>query len=383
MVKEFVYTLHTHLFCGLNSVEKVVDGLKIIKCKKPLVISDKGLQEAGIVTKVTDILKKNNYSYALFTDVETNPTDLSVEEGGNIFKSESCDSLIAVGGGSPIDVAKSVAIIVTNGGKINDYEGFNIYKTSPAPLIAIPTTAGTGSEITKGAVITDTKRHFKMVIAGDTMYPEVAILDATLLESLPPFITAAAGMDALTHAIEGYISRGANIITDTLNLKAIGLIADNLRKAVSTGDLEALNNMLLGSFITGMGFHNSGVGLVHAMAAPVSGIYNIHHGVANAILLPHVMEYNLITNLKKYTDIALAMKENIEGLSLREAAEKAIVAVKKMMKDLNLPLRLSDAGVKDPDFEKMAVDAMATCDAPPNPRRYTKEDIVGIFSKAF
>lgn len=365
---------------GAGSIKQLPRELTALGVSRPLVVTDKGIIKVGLIDKVTSVLKDAQVPYVVFGDVETNPTTEAVESGLKLLKEHRCDGLVAVGGGSAIDTAKSIGVVAQNGGSISEYEGFDKFANYPLPLVAIPTTVGTGSEVTKGAVITDTKRHFKMVIASSKMYAKVALLDPTLLTSLPAFLTAATGMDALTHAIEAYISTGANPIADALNLKAISMIAGSLRQAVASGSVETMYQMQLASCIAGIGFHNVGLGLVHAMAHPVSGYYGVHHGVANAILLPRVMEYNLIACPERFADIAQAMGEETRGLTMMEKASKAIEAVRKLSDDVGIPKGLRQVGVTDETrIEKMAEDTLLSVDLPTNPRRYDKKTIADLY----
>jgi alcohol dehydrogenase class IV len=378
----------------VNFGPKIVAGAGVLKqlpfetkelgINKPLIVTDKGLIKAGLIEKITDVLRESNISFSIFDEIKTNPDNISVENGLKVFSEEGCDGLIAVGGGSPIDVAKSIGVLAANGGRISDYQGFGKFNNPITPLITIPTTVGTGSEVTLGAVITDVDSHVKMVIASPKMYASVAILEPALVQNLPGFITAATGMDALTHAIEGYISRGANPICDALNYKAISMIARSLRQAVTTDNIEHKYNMLLASCIAGLGFHNAGLGLVHAMASPISGHYGVHHGVANAILLPYVMKYNLYACPDRFAEIAEAMGENVSGMSLMEKAEIAIIAVTKLREDVGIPKTLSEVGV-NPDESKLEImvqDALDSIDLPSNPRKYSKDAIKELFKKA-
>lgn len=381
--KTFQVSFGPKIIAGVGVLNQLPNELRILGITKPMIVTDKGLIDAGLIKSVTDVLNDVGISYSIFDDLKTNPDTISVEKGFKVFREGACDGLIAVGGGSPIDVGKSIGVIATNGGKIGDYEGFDKFQKPIIPLITIPTTVGTGSEVTLGAVITNIETHVKMVIASPKMYAKVTFLEPSLVKNLPGFITAATGMDALTHAIEGYISKGSNPITDALNYKAITLIAKSLRQAVTGDALEHKYNMLLASCIAGLGFHNAGLGLVHAMASPVSGHFGVHHGVANAILLPYVMKYNIYACPEKFAEIAEAMGENLDGLNMMEKAEMAIDAVVRLRKDVGIQDSLRKVGVNPDDskLEVMVKDALDSCDLPSNPRKYSKESILDLFKE--
>lgn len=383
MYKTFEINFGPKIIAGAGALGQLPIQLKALGVTKPLVVADRGVANAGLVEEVTGILRNSGMAFAVFDDVETNPSTDSVEYGAKAYAKANCDGLVAVGGGSPIDVAKSIGVVVANGGKISDYQGFNRFERPIVPLITIPTTVGTGSEVTLGAVITDLETHVKMVIAGTGMYARATILEPALVKTLPGPVTAATGMDALTHAVEGYISKGANPISDALNYKAIGLIADSLRPAVTSDATEPKYNMLLASCIAGLGFHNAGLGLVHAMASPVSGHFGVHHGVANAILLPCVMRYNLYACPQKFAEIAEAMGENLKSLNLMDKASKAVEAVTRLCRDVGIPRSLREIGV-NPDAEKletMVIDALDSVDLPSNPRTYSREAILELFKQ--
>jgi alcohol dehydrogenase class IV len=306
-----------------------------------------------------------------------------VERAAEQARQFQADAVLAVGGGSPIDAAKMVAVLAKFGGKVVDYEGFNSVSGPTLPLIAVPTTVGTGSEVTRGAVITDTARNGKMVAVSPHIFPRVAILDPTLLEKLPPQITAATGMDSLTLALEGYVSRGANPISDALNLEALRLIAENLRLAVARNDLDALGKMQIATTMQGIGFHNSGLGLVHAMSNTAGGMFGTAHGVTNAIILPHVMAFNVPADPVRFARVAEAMGERIDNLSVRAAADRAVEAVRVLSADVDIPTSLADIGVDVEAIPVMAPLAYAAIDAPTNPRHFSEQDIVRLYRQSF
>lgn len=350
--------------------------------QRVLIVTDKGVRQAGLLDLATASLNRSDIPFVIYDEVVSNPTVGNVEQGLEVLRQNQCDTVVAVGGGSPIDTAKAIAVVATNGGSIRDYEGVDKYETPALPVFTIPTTVGTGSEVTFASVISDPERHAKFVVVSRKMNPVAAFLDPRMVSGLPGPVCAATGMDALTHAIEGYVSLNANPMTDGLHIKAISMVGQYLRPAVA-GNKDALYQMLMASCIAGIAFHNSGLGLVHALANTAGGHFPIHHGVANSVILPHVMEFNLISNPRKYADIAAALGENIEGLSEREAAERSIVAVRQLMKDVGLPGTLSELGVTADAIAQMATEALDGIDRPPNPRRNSVKDLEALYKAAF
>ncbi|ADL12509.1 iron-containing alcohol dehydrogenase [Acetohalobium arabaticum] len=370
---------------GAGAVEEIGDQLKKLKGTKALIVTDEDLVELGIVEEVTEHIKKVGIDFVVFDGVQPNPTVSNVEAGLELLEEENCDIVVSVGGGSPHDCAKGIAIVATNGGEITDYEGLDQSTEPMMPLISVNTTAGTASEMTRFAVITDEERQVKMAIADWRVTPNVAINDPLLMMKKPPALTAATGMDALTHAVEAYVSTDATPVTDSAAIKAIELVAENLREAVANGDnFEARDNMAYAEFLAGMAFNNASLGFVHAMAHQLGGFYDLPHGVCNAILLPHVEGFNLIANPGRLADIAETMGENIEELSTRAAADKALEAITTLSKDIGIPQRLSDLeGVKKEDFDTLAENALKDVCSSTNPRKATKEEIIGIFESAY
>lgn len=374
-------------FFGNGSVEVVSERCQILGAKKALIVTDSFLRsvEGGPVEKVTDSLNSVGISYVFYDGVEPNPKDTNVKEGLEVYRNESCDLILTVGGGSSHDCGKGIGIAASHDGDLyEDYAGIEKLTNTLPPIVAVNTTAGTGSEVTRHCVLTNTEKKVKFPIVSWRNTPLVSINDPELMVDKPAGLTAATGMDALTHAVESYISLGANAVTDSMAIQAIKLISNNLRQAVSYGhNIEARDNMANASLLAGMAFNNAGLGYVHAMAHQLGGLYDIAHGVANALLLPHVLRYNLISNPQKFADIAEFMGENIEGLSVRDAAEKAITAISKLSKDVNIPTHLSELGVKEEDFEKMAELALEDGNAFTNPIQGKKEDIIEIFKAAY
>ncbi|MCB6993945.1 iron-containing alcohol dehydrogenase [bacterium 210820-DFI.6.37] len=381
-IANFEFVLPTKIKFGTGISGQIGKELKALEKSKPIIITDKGLLKAGVVEKITNALEKEGIEYTIFDGIEPNPRDITVQKAYDAAKAFGADVLIAIGGGSSMDTAKGVGVLMTHGGVINDYEGLDKVKKPICDLIAIPTTVGTGSEVTFWSVITDTKRHFKMSVGSPLVAPKLALVDPDLVASLPPSIIASTGMDALTHAIEGYTCTVAEPITDACGIYAIKMIADNLRNAVYTDDPEAKANMLLGSLIAGICFGNSDIAGVHCMAEALGGLYDTPHGIANAILLPYVMEYNYVANLNKFTEIAKAMGEPVDNLSMRDAAYQAVVAVHKLNQDLNIP-SLKEIGAKKEDLQELAERSAVNVSAPSNPRKAEVSDFLALFEKAY
>lgn len=373
-------------FFGPGCVSVVGERCKILGGKKALVVCDPFLakMEGGPVAQTIGYVQEAGLKTVVFDGVEPNPKDKNVFAGLKLFKEEKCDMIITVGGGSAHDCGKGIGIAATHPGDLyKDYAGIEKLTNPLPPIVAVNTTAGTGSEVTRHCVITNTSTKIKFVIVSWRNLPLVSINDPMLMLKKPKGLTAATGMDALTHAVECYVTLAANPVTDTLCEQAIKLTANNLRQAVAYGDnVEARTNMAYASVLAGMAFNNAGLGYVHAMAHQLGGYYDMAHGVANAILLPHVEKYNLISNLPKFANIAVLMGENIEGLSVRDAAYKAIDAIVALSKDVGIPSGLAEMGVKEEDFDKMAKTALEDGNAGCNPIVGTHKDIVNLFAAA-
>lgn len=368
---------------GVGSHIEAVEQLTSRNCKKPLIVTDKGITATGMTEKFVELFKSADIEAVVYDETIPNPTDENVMNGVEVYKNSGCDSIVTLGGGSPHDCGKGIGSVVTNGGKINDYEGVNMLSERMPPFIAINTTAGTASEMTRFCIITDTSRHVKMAIIDWRVTPDVAINDPELMAGMPPFLTAATGMDALTHAIEAYVSTIATPITDACALQAMQLISDNLRAAVAFGqDMEARDNMAYAEYLAGMAFNNASLGHVHAMAHQLGGFYDLPHGVCNAILLPHVERFNLIAKVDRFADIAIALGENIEGLSMREAADVAIDAIETLSQDVGIPANLTELGVKEEDLKIMAENAQKDACGLTNPRTPTLQDVIDIYKAA-
>lgn len=378
------YYLPTRNVFGEGSVKEAGELGISLKMKKTMIVTDAFLAGSGMADKVAEIYKSAGIDSHIFAGASPNPTDKNVENGVKEYQDNGCDSIVSLGGGSSHDCAKGIGLVVSNGGKIQDYEGVNKSDNELVPLMAINTTAGTASEITRFCIITDTARKIKMAIVDWRVTPKVAINDPELMVGMPPALTAATGMDALTHAIEAYVSTAANPLTDSAALKAITMIKQYLPKAVSNGDyMEARDKMAYAQYLAGTAFNNASLGYVHAMAHQLGGYYNLPHGVCNAILLPYVESFNLIGNLNRFSDIASAMGENISGLSTDEAAILAIKAIKRLSRQVGIPSDLKSLGVKPEDFEVMAENAKKDVCQATNPRQATKEEVIEIFRKSY
>ena len=331
---------------GVGAAKAIPERIVYLNATKPLLVTDKGIVHTGILKQITDILDEAAMEYAIYDETVPNPTDLNVAAGVELYKKEECDSLISIGGGSSHDCCKGIGLVVSNGGKIHDYEGVDKSTKAMPPYLAVNTTAGTASEITRFCIITDSARKVKMAIVDWRITPSVAINDPILMVGMPPALTAATGMDALTHAVEAYVSTGATPLTDACAEKAIKLVSENLRRAVANGsDIHAREGMCYAQYLAGMAFNNASLGHVHAMAHQLGGFYNLPHGECNAILLPIVEEYNLLAHLDKFINIARMMDENIDGLSKRDAAELAISAIRRLSQDVGIPASIMLAAV--------------------------------------
>ena len=351
--------------------------------KKALIVTDKVLGQIGIVKKVTDVLDNKSIEYAIYDETKPNPTVKNVNDGLALLKEKECDFVISLGGGSAHDCAKGIALLATNGGEIKDYEGVDKSKKPQLPMVGINTTAGTGSEMTLFAIITDEERHIKMALVDKHLTPIIAVNDPMLMLAMPKSLTAATGMDALTHAIEAYVSTSATPITDACAEKAIELISNYLVNAVENGqDVEARDMMAYAEYLAGMAFNNASLGYVHAMAHQLGGFYNLPHGVCNAILLPHVQQYNKATSASRLAKIAKIMGGNIEGLTDEQGADLCIDMIKSLSQIVGIPEGLGVLGVKESDFETLATNALNDACSLTNPRKGNLEEVIAIFKKA-
>ncbi len=380
----FGFFIPTVTLMGVGAYKETGKQVKVLGGKKPFICTDKGITKAGITQKIVDLVKQDaGVDCVVFDETVPNPTDTNVHDGLKLFQEKKCDLIISLGGGSSHDCAKGIGIVSTNGGHIRDYEGVDKSTKAMPPFIAINTTAGTASEMTRFCIITNTSNHVKMAIVDWRVTPNVAINDPLLMAGMPPALTAATGMDALTHAVEAYVSIIATPVTDACALMAIELIAKNLRAAVANGgDMVARDNMAYAEYLAGMAFNNASLGHVHAMAHQLGGFYDLPHGVCNAILLPHVEAFNLIAKVDRFVDIAKAMGENVAGLSPRAGADKALEAIKKLSADVGIPAGLTELGVKEKDLKTMAENAQKDACGLTNPRRPTLDDVIQIYKWA-
>ena len=365
---------------GSGAIKEIVNEVKGRNLKKAFVCSDPDLIKFNVTTKVTNILEESNLDYEIYSNIKPNPTIENVQNGVNAYKNSNADYIIAIGGGSSIDTAKAIGIIINNPEfeDVRSLEGVAPTKNKCVPIIAVPTTAGTAAEVTINYVITDAEKNRKFVCVDTNDIPVVAIVDPDMMESMPKGLTAATGMDALTHAIEGLITRGAWEMSDMFHIKAIELISKHLRGAVENTK-EGREGMALGQYIAGMGFSNVGLGIVHSMAHPLGALYDTPHGVANAIILPTVMEYNAEVTGDKYKYIAKAMGvENVENMSVEEYRKAAIDAVKKLSSDIGIPSNLKYI-VKVEDIDFLAQSAYDDACRPGNPKETSVEDIANLY----
>lgn len=377
-----IYFPSTNLI-GPGVVREIGTEIKNLGLQKLLVVTDKILNKIGVVKQVTDVLDASAIKYTVYDEVKPNPTTKNVNDGLKLFKDEKCDGLLSIGGGSPQDTAKAVGILATNGGNILDYNGVGLSKHKAAPIIAVNTTAGTASEVTINYVITDEVRKTKMVIIDPNCLATIAVNDPVLMLNKPAGLTAATGMDALTHAIEAYITKGAFRLSDTLSLEAVKIIGEALETAVNDGkNIEARSKMAWGSYIAGLAFSNCGLGIVHSMAHQLGSEYDLPHGVANAILLPFVEDFNSKVCPEKFADIAKALGKNIDNLSVEEACKAALDAIKELSVKVRIP-KLKDTSFKIEDVDKLAKQAMKDACTPGNPREVTAEDIKKIYIAAY
>ena len=363
---------------GVGAAKAIPERIVYLNATKPLLVTDKGIVHTGILKQITDILDEAAMEYAIYDETVPNPTDLNVAAGVELYKKEECDSLISIGGGSSHDCCKGIGLVVSNGGKIHDYEGVDKSTKAMPPYLAVNTTAGTASEITRFCIITDSARKVKMAIVDWRITPSVAINDPILMVGMPPALTAATGMDALTHAIEGYITKGHCTISDMFHLEAIKLISENLRGAVQNTP-EGREGMALGQYIAGMGFSNVGLGIVHSMAHGLSALYDTPHGVACAIILPTGLEYNKSVAGERYRAVGKAMGvTGIDEMNDAEAADATIAAVKQLSADVGIPANLHGI-LKEEDIQFLAESAFADACCPGNPRDTSVEEIKELY----
>ena len=374
--KPFEYHSPTHIQYGAGILNTLPVLLNEQGISAPLLVCDAGIIDAGLASRVAQILDKAGTHYVQFSDIHSDPEVRSVREGIKAAKAAECDGVIGLGGGSVLDVAKAIGSMLTNEGDIRDYFGVDRMAKNAAPVICIPTTAGTGSEVTVWSVLSDTENNAKVNIGSYRNCARVALLDPELSLGLPAHITAATGMDALTHAIESYVNKACHALAAGLAEKSIALIADNLRLAVLQGDnIHARGNMLIASSLAGMAFNRIRLGLAHAFALPLGNHFHIPHGLVNAIMLTPVMKFNVPANLEGYATIARLFGENTAGLSLREAAERSVVAVQQLKRDIGLTQTLADFGLGEDRFDEVIDEALTSGNVPVNPRMPSRDDM--------
>ncbi|SIQ57205.1 alcohol dehydrogenase [Shewanella morhuae] len=368
---------------GQGAVDEAISDIKTLGFKHALIVTDKPLVKIGLVGEVVEKLLTSGVTSTVFDGVQPNPTVANVEAGLALLKANKCDFVISLGGGSPHDCAKGIALVATNGGSIKDYEGLDQSTKPQLPLVAINTTAGTASEMTRFCIITDETRHIKMAIVDKHTTPLLSVNDPELMLKKPAGLTAATGMDALTHAVEAYVSIAANPITDACAIKAIELIQANLVNAVENGqDINAREQMAYAQFLAGMAFNNASLGYVHAMAHQLGGFYDLPHGVCNALLLPHVQQYNAQVVPARLKDIAKAMGVDVLSLSDEQGAAAAITAIKKLSVTVKIPENLTLLGVKAEDIPTLADNALKDACGFTNPKQATHAEICQIFTNA-
>ncbi|WP_053146402.1 L-threonine dehydrogenase [Pseudomonas sp. Pf153] len=369
---------------GLGCLDEAMVAIRNYGFRKALIVTDAGLAKAGIADKVAGLLAIQDVDSVIFDGAKPNPSIANVEHGLGLLKESQCDFVVSLGGGSPHDCAKGIALCATNGGQIRDYEGVDRSIKPQLPLIAINTTAGTASEMTRFCIITDEARHVKMAIVDRNVTPLMSVNDPALMVAMPKGLTAATGMDALTHAVEAYVSTAANPITDACALKAVTLISNNLRLAVRDGhDLAARENMAYGQFLAGMAFNNASLGFVHAMAHQLGGFYDLPHGVCNAVLLPHVQSFNASVCADRLADVGRAMGVDSLGSSAEEGAQAAIAAIRNLALDVDIPAGLRELGVRLNDVPVLAANALKDACGLTNPRAADQRQIEEIFRSAF
>lgn len=381
--------MSTHVFyvpsiniMGKGCLQEMGPYIQELNLKKALVVTDKFLMKSGIAGKLLTVLDEAGIEYAIYDEVKPNPTCKNVHDGVDYLKSQNCDYLISIGGGSPQDTAKAIGIIATNGGHIKEYEGVHKSRHKALPIVAVNTTAGTSAEVTINYVITDEERKVKMVMVDKNSMATISVNDPELMVDKPAALTAATGMDALTHAIEALVTPGAYPVTDATALAAVELIFANLARTVKNGhDIEAREQMVYAIFLGGLAFNNAGLGYVHAMAHQLGGVYDLPHGVCNAMLLPYVEEENAKYVPEKFRAIAKAIGLNVEDQSDKECADFVIESIRALSKEVGIPSKLSELGVDEVDLDLLAENSMKDACAPGNPFIPTKEEVITLFKK--
>ncbi|MCE5975203.1 iron-containing alcohol dehydrogenase [Sinirhodobacter sp. WL0062] len=378
-MRAFSYHIPTQIEFGNGAIARLPEFVKALGGSRVLVVGDPGVQRAGLIDRVQAILTGASIFNAVFADVESDPATRSVDEGTVHGKANGCDLVVGIGGGSALDTAKAIGLMLVNDGNIKDYVGIGKVPRAGAPVIAVPTTAGTGSELTIWSVLSDKVAKAKISVGSALNCPAIALLDPELTLSLPPQITAATGMDALTHALESYVNTATQPISEAMSDQAMTLIARSLSKAVADGsDVEARGDMLLASTIAAMAFNSTRLGLVHAFAMPLGAKFGIPHGLVNAIMLPEVMRFNHLANPRKFARIAEIFGEKTAGLSVEEAAALSVSAIEKLKLDVGITAKLSNFGVTEGRFDEIVDEAMLSGNVPVNPRQPTNDDMKAL-----
>lgn len=381
LMKSFTFKVPQNVVFGRGALKQLPDILQTENAASVFLVADKGLQQVGLVDKTKAILAEKGIACQEFIDLSVNPTVGNVETATEAFKASGCKSIVALGGGGPMDVAKSVAILVTYGGRITDYAGLGKVPGPVLPLIAIPTTAGTGSEVTASSVITDEKTHFKMAIISYNICPTYALLDPELVMTVPRSVAAACGVDAFIHAMEAYVSKTSSPFTDAMGEHAMRMIGGNIRRYVASRDDEAAaSNMLVGSMLAGLAFAWGKLGNIHAMSHPVSGFFHVPHGVANAILMPVIVEYNALADQGRYRVIYDSITQGAKADEYF-IPEMLVEELRNLNRELGIPEKLSDVGVTEDKIGVMAIDAMKSVNVVVNPRQTTIQDIEALYRK--
>lgn len=385
-MKDFLFRMPARIRFGAGICKNSAEICREIGARKVFVLTDPNILKTNILEPVRESFENAQLPYVIYSDIIPDPDIETVDKTAEVLKNSGADLVLAVGGGSPMDTAKSICMLQTNKGSVRDYlfGGTKTVLYPCMPLVAIPTTAGSGSEMTPAAVITDNQNKIKLSVTNDYLVPKIALIDPSIQLGMPGFITATTGLDALTHAIEAYVSLNASPVSDAMAMHAIKLIGKYLRTAVANGnDMEARSNMAVASSIASVAFMNGGLGVVHGIAQSMGGVAHVAHGVANALILPYAMERNVVGNLEKFRDIALALGENVDSLTLREAADRAPAAVFKLAQDVRIPLKLTEVGVAREHFPEIIKGTMAYRLLAVNPCRLQEKDIAEILEKAY
>lgn len=378
-MKSFSYHIPTQIEFGNGAIARLPEFVRDLGGSRVLIVGDPGVQRAGLIDRVQSVLSGASIASAVFADVESDPATRSVDDGTVKGKAEGCDLVVGIGGGSALDTAKAIGLMLVNDGNIKEYVGIGKVPKPGAPVIAVPTTAGTGSELTIWSVLSDKVAKAKISVGSVLNCPKIALLDPELTLSLPPQITAATGMDALTHALESYVNTATQPISEAMSDQAMTLIAKSLRKAVLDGtDVEARGDMLLASSIAAMAFNSTRLGLVHAFAMPLGAKFGIPHGLVNAIMLPEVMRFNHLSNPRKFARIAEIFGEKTDGLSTEDAAALSVVAIEKLKRDVGITAKLGNFGVTENRFDEIVDEALLSGNVPVNPRQPTHDDMKAL-----